>query len=215
MKDIHGIIWDLDGTLYPFTPEFIRSCNLAAAKAAQILGANITYEQAVDLAVRSEDEHGYSLHGFIHEHRLSYESLHHPFHEHIDDMLISPCVDTAQMLRKISIPQVIATNASRTWANRVLNRLNIADIFAPHHIIAMEDVNYIPKARAPDAFQKAVDIMGVPPQNILVVEDMSRNLKTAKSLGMVTMLISPAPSSENYIDHHVPDVQKLLADWQH
>lgn len=201
--DIRGIIWDLDGTLYRYNDLFIKACNIAAARAAQSLGVNISYEESVALAVRSENEHGYSLHGFIHELGLSYDRLHHPFHEFIDENLIEKNEVFVKALERLNLPQVLLTNASRGWANRTLTHLGMKHLFPDNHIIAMEDVNYTPKARGPAGFEKAMEVLALPPGQVAVVDDLPRNLVIPKSMGIRTV----------FITHGCSVNEDVSADW--
>lgn len=201
---IRGIIWDLDGTLYRYNDLFIKACNIAAARAAQSLGVNITYEESVELAVRSEETYGYSLHGFIHEHGLSYARLHHPFHEFIDEKLIQKNEDFVTALESLQLPQVLLTNASRGWANRVLTHLGMKHLFPDTHIIPMEDVDYTPKARGSAGFEKALQILDVPPAQVVVVEDLTRNLIIPRQMGLRTVLMTHG---------RPPEEGSAVADW--
>ncbi|HPD82325.1 MAG TPA: HAD hydrolase-like protein [Alphaproteobacteria bacterium] len=183
---IEGVIWDLDNTLYRFTDKFIKSCNVAAAKAAQDLGLNFTYEETVKIAEKSEAEYGYSMHIYITDHGLSYQDLHVPFHQNIDETVIQPIEKTAQALDKFKGRQAIVTNASRCWAQRVLKYLNLDDVFKYHEIIPMEDVNYEPKARSDKGFIRAAEILRLPPDRLLMVDDLDRNLIIPHKMGMQT-----------------------------
>lgn len=208
LSGIRGIIWDLDGTLYRYDDVFIKACNIAAARAAQLLGVNITYEESVALAVRSEAEHGYSLHGFIHDHKLSYDRLHHPFHEFIDEKLIEKNDAFVKALERLSLPQVLLTNASRGWANRVLRHLGMKHLFPDGHIIPMEDVNYTPKARGATGFEKALEILNLLPMHVLVVEDLARNLIIPRQMGLRTALVTHGSQA----DEDAPEADLVVSD---
>lgn len=186
---IQAVIWDLDNTLYRFTDEFYRSCTEAAAKAAQNLGITLSYEDTLKLAERSEQEHGYSMHGYVTDHGLSYADLHFPFHQNIDETVIAPIIGLKNKLEKFNLPQVILTNASRCWANRVLSYIGMNHMFESQYIIPMEDVNFEPKARSDKGFKMALDILGVSAENTLMVDDLDRNLIIAHKLGMQTAYI--------------------------
>lgn len=195
---IKGVIWDLDNTLYLFTDEFKRHCNIAAAKAAQGLGVNFSYEETVKIAERSEEEYGYSLHIYVTDHGLSYQDLHVPFHQNIDEKVIDPIAGTMQALEKFLSRQVILTNASRCWAQRALKFIGVNEMFDDHEIIPMEDVNYEPKARSDKGFIKACEILNLKPSEILMVDDLDRNLIIPHKMGMQTA----------YMHHGDPMIKK-------
>ena len=183
---IKGIIWDLDNTLYQFTDKFYKSCTEAAAKAAQDLGISLSYDDTLKLAERSEIEHGYSMHGYVTDHGLSYTDLHFPFHQNIDETVIAPIDGALNALGKFKDNQVILTNASQCWAERALKFIGVDKFFPKANIIAMEDVNFEPKARSDLGFKRAAELLNLPYKNILMVDDLDRNLIIPHKMGMQT-----------------------------
>ena len=210
---VQGVIWDLDNTLYKFTDKFYRSCNEAAAKAAQDLGINLSYEDTLKLAERSEEEHGYSMHGYVTHHGLSYTDLHFPFHQNIDETVIGPIDEAVQALEKFKDQQVILTNGSRCWAERALKFIGMDHIFKSENIIPMEDVNFEPKARSDVGFQKAVDLLKLPVENIMMVDDLDRNLIIPHKMGMQTIYMhhsDPMIKLPEFIDDQFENLVSLI-----
>lgn len=195
---VKGIIWDLDNTLYRFTDELKAHCNVAAAKAAQDLGINFSYEDTVKIAERSEEKYGYSLHVYVTDHGLSYQDLHVPFHQNIDENVILKINGARAALEKFQGKQVILTNASRCWAERALKHIGVDDMFQRHEIIPMEDVGYEPKARSDKGYKKACEILGLEPTQTLIADDLDRNLIPAHKMGIQTI----------YMHHGEPMVEQ-------
>ncbi|HPF78359.1 MAG TPA: HAD hydrolase-like protein [Alphaproteobacteria bacterium] len=209
---IHGVVWDLDNTLYRFTDAFYKSCTEAAAQAALEMGIKLSYEDTLKLAERSEQEYGYSMHGYVTDHGLTYASLHFPFHQRIDETVIDPIEGVEKALRRIKMPQVILTNASRCWAQRVLKFTGLDQMFPDDKIVPMEDVNFEPKARSTKGFRKAAKILGIPPENLLMVDDLDRNLAMAYEVGLQTAYIhhgDPMQELPDFIDEQFKDVLYL------
>lgn len=211
---IQGIIWDLDNTLYQFTDEFITVCNIAAAKAAQELGINLSYDDTLKLAERSELEHGYSMHGYVTDHGLSYADLHFPFHQNIDEKVIQPIEGAIEVLEFFRGRQVILTNASRCWANRALKFIGSNHLFEDEDIIPMEDVGFEAKASNDDGFLKGADLLKINPEEVLMVDDLDRNLKRASQLGMQTVYMHHGnliPELPEFIDDQYDNLVSLMA----
>ncbi len=212
-NDVQGIIWDLDNTLYRFTDDFICSCNEAAAKAAQKLGITLSYEDTLKLAERSEAEHGYSMHGYVADHGLSYASLHFPFHDNIDEKVIAPIDGMRAALECAVCPQAIVTNASRGWAERVLKYCGLDDLFPADHIVPMEDVGFKAKALTDEGFKKAADIIKVPHNKIIMADDLDRNLILPHKLGMKTVYMHHGDTMKDlpaYIDNQFTNPIELV-----
>ena len=61
LSHIRGVVWDLDGTLYRYDALFKDACQLAAARTAIDLGIDMSFEEAVALAMESERLYGNSF----------------------------------------------------------------------------------------------------------------------------------------------------------
>jgi putative hydrolase of the HAD superfamily len=118
-----------------------------------------------------------------------------------------------------SIPEtkVVFTNSSREHATRVLVQLGIRHHF--DRIIDVRDVGYESKPQ-PAAYQLACDLLGVLPEECVMVDDNTRNLCPAKALGMTTVLVlddsdSPTASADGSADHIIScieDIGKVMDD---
>ena len=89
-------------------------------------------------------------------------------------------------LRKIELEKVIFTNSSAEHARRVLGVLGVARHFG--RIIDIRALGYVGKPN-PEAYRRALDILGAEGRECLIVDDNLRNLAPAKELGMVTVLV--------------------------
>ena len=212
---IQGIIFDLDNTLYHFTDAFYRDCTMAAAEAAQELGISLSFEDTLKLAERSEQEYGYSMHGYVVDHGIAYADLHFPYHEKIDETVVGKIDGVRSALKMLNIPCSILTNASRDWADRVLRYVDLADMFDSDKIFAMEDANFEPKASSERGFRLAADSLNAPLENILMVDDLDRNLSIPHSLGMQTAYMHYGDQAEpkpEYITGQYYNILDLIKD---
>lgn len=210
---IRGVIWDLDNTLYRFDAMFEEACNRAAAKTICDMVEGLTYEEAFAAAEESYNTHGYSGKALIARYNLAYSDYHFPYHETIDETILQKNDDMLRALAALDRPQVIVTNASRHWAEKVLAHLGMKQFFPDTHIISLEDSEFEAKAHSPRPFVMAQDILGCLPQNIVVVEDTVKNLSVPKSMGFYTALIhhGRAPGERHdFIDAEFSDTLELL-----
>ena len=94
----------------------------------------------------------------------------------------------------------------------MLTAIGIGDQF--HGLIDIHACNYLPK---PDAhgYRLLVEQFGIDPARAVLVEDMAKNLKPAKALGMTTVWVDNDSDHGNHdadhaaIDHVISDV----GDW--
>lgn len=210
---VRAIIWDLDNTLYRFSDEFKAHCNNAAAEAALEVGIDMTHADAIKIAERSEELHGYSMHIYVTDHGLSYADLHIPFHRRIDENIIEPIEGALSALKKFRGRQVILTNASRCWAERAVKYIGADQVFSAQEIIPIEDVNFVPKAGAGDGFIRALEILEAKPEETLMVDDLDRNLIIAHEMGMQTIYMhhgKPMKDLPDYVSDQSENLVTLI-----
>lgn len=188
LSHIRGVIWDLDGTLYRYNQIFITACNHAAAKTAIALGLDMEFDKALEIATESERLHGSSF-KFFADHGLTYDDFHIPYHQTVDTTILEKNREMKDALESLSLPMVILTNASRHWAMKTLDHLELTPTFGDGNLICFEDVGNQSKAASRLGFEMGLNIIGTQPQETLMVEDLARNLFHAKDMGMTTALV--------------------------
>jgi len=121
--------------------------------------------------------------------------------------------DLAAALDDLPGRKLIFTNASRGHAERVMERLGIADRFET--IFDIVDAQYIPKPeQAPYDLLLARD--GIDPGKAVYFEDMAKNLLPAKDMGMTTVWVhtdvewAQAGRDDPRIDHQTDNLVGFL-----
>jgi putative hydrolase of the HAD superfamily len=106
--------------------------------------------------------------------------------------------------------KLIFTNGDEPYARRVLARLGLSESFeAIHDIHAMA---YRPKPHA-HAYESMLASFGVDPTRALFAEDMVRNLKPAKALGMTTLWVDNGSEQVGRETEHVDYITGDLGAW--
>lgn len=213
LSKVEGFIWDLDNTLYRFDDGFEKLCDEAAARVALDLGLELSFEEAYATAVKSYKLYHYSYHIFVTEHGLPLKEFHTQFHEAIDVDDIARPYDIAASLEALDRPQIIATNGSRDWAERVLLHLGLSHLFPMSHVFGFEDYDHISKANTDKPYDIALETLQRKPENILVIEDSILNLIRPKTLGFQTALVHQDDIAEDHahaVDHSFEDTPGLL-----
>lgn len=205
-------IFDLDNTLYP------ARCDLFAlidARMTEYIARLKGFDplQAHTLQKRLFREHGTTLSGLMREHAID----PHEFLAFVHDIELDRVTHDARLVAAIGwLPgrKLVFTNGDVDYAGRVLDRLGLGAAFeGVHDIHAMA---YVPKPE-PASYAALCDRWDVDPRRALFAEDMARNLKPAKALGMTTLWVDSGSDQAggeacpSFIDYRTND----LTDWLH
>ena len=211
---LKAVLWDLDNTLYRFSEDFVNHCNQAAAQTFCLLKPDLPSEEALFLARESYQRYKFSGNIFLEQYDVSYADYHFAFHERIDvaDTIYDP--QTLAHLKALThLEHRVVTNASRHWAQRVINHIGLGDFFEPHHVTVMEDVHFIPKARGKDMIEKACESLNIDAEDIAIVDDLQRNLVLPKEMGLTTILVHPHQDEgavQSHVDFVADDLETVI-----
>jgi putative hydrolase of the HAD superfamily len=204
--------FDLDNTLYP------SSSNLFGLMDVK-MGAFISNLLSVDaptartIQKRYFMDHGTTLAGLMIDHKIDPRTYLDFVHD-IDLDVLEPDPLLAQSIAALPGRKIIFTNADATYAGRVLERLGLSDQFEA--IFDIHDADYRPKPEA-SAYDRFCKQHGVNPNRTVMLEDMARNLRPAKHLGMGTVWINngseygSAEACPTFIDQEISELAPFLA----
>jgi len=197
--EIKYILFDLDNTLYPASSRVEHAFNnRIVTYVAKFMG--ISVEKADELRARGFIEHGTTVSWLIAEHSLKdIEDYLDWIHMKDIGNYITPNPELAAMLKRITIPRSILTNAIREHAERVLEALEIHHEF--EQIFDIRDYNFNNKP-SKIAYKTALSAINVPVENILFIDDNIQFMQPFIDLGGQVLLIdeelkhpnSPYPS---------------------
>lgn len=212
LSHIDAWIFDLDNTLYP------ASCDLFALIDAR-MGSFIQNlvgcdpEQAHAIQKRYFRDHGTTLSGLM--------ALHgtdpHEFLDYVHDIEMDRVTHDARLVEAIArLPgrKLVFTNGDVKYAQKVLDRIGLGASFEVIHDIHAMD--YVPKP-APASYAAMCARWNIDPTRALFAEDMARNLKPAKDIGMTTLWVNngsdqaAGQACTSFIDYETAD----LTDWLH
>lgn len=128
---------------------------------------------------------------------------------------IGPNRELDRVLTEIALEKAVFTNASEEHARRVLKVLGVERHFG--RIIDVRAVDYVAKPD-PEAYRRALELLGAQGNECLIVDDRVRNLAPAKELGMITVLVSdenPAlqrrkPKDVDFVIDKVEEIGKVV-----
>ena len=204
-------IFDLDNTLYPPSANlFTRIDERMGAYIGRLLACDPVEARRVQKSYFHE--HGTTLRGLMNHHDID----PHEFLSYVHDIDMDVLAEDVRVIEGIArLPgrKLVFTNGDAPYAGRVLDRLGLGTAFEAVYDIHATD--YVPKPD-PRAYAGLCAAYDIDPATALFVEDMARNLKPAKAIGMTTVWVNNGSELGNheadasYIDYEIHDVGHWL-----
>jgi putative hydrolase of the HAD superfamily len=200
------LLFDLDNTLYPPERELFSLIDVRINRfMREVVGIPADH---VDALRRDYwKAYGVTLQGLIRHHGVDPEAYLHYVHDVDVSTQLAPDPELREMLEALPQRKAVFTNGSTGHAERVLGVLGIADQFETVYDIRV--ANYLPKPY-PEPYHAVLAAVGVPAGRCIMIEDTRDNLRTAKALGMTTVLVGNG-ATPAFVDLHLPDVRALGA----
>ncbi len=207
LRHVDTWLFDLDNTLYP------AESGLGALMEPRITdfvmeATGLCRDAAYALQKQYLREHGLTLKGLIADHEVDPAAFHARFHDVPLD-LIAPDLDLRVGLARLPGRRLVFTNADEVHARRVLERLEIADLFA--EIFHIASAAFEPKP-SPAAFAALLRDHAVDPGRAAFFEDSLVNLRAGKAAGLTTILVGEREGPlADFVDYHAPSLARFLA----
>lgn len=210
LRHVDDWIFDLDNTLYPASA---RLFDLIDERMSAFVARALQCEPAEARRVQKQyfRDHGTTLAGLMKHHGVD----PHHFLDDVHDIPLNRLARDERLagaLARLPGRKFVFTNGHRPYADRVLHAIGIGDHF--HGLVDIEACGFLPK---PDAhgYRLLIERFAIDPSRAALVEDMAKNLKPAKALGMTTIWLDNGSDHGDHdadpaaIDHIIGD----LADW--
>jgi putative hydrolase of the HAD superfamily len=199
-------VFDLDNTLHNAGAHIFPHMNRAMTQYLQDF-LSLDEAGANELRERYWQRYGATLQGLMRHHGTDPD--HFLWHTHQFPALHRMVLRQRGLraaLQRLPGRKLVYSNAPAQYIHRVLALLGIADLF--EEVFTIEHAGYRPK---PDAhgFRRLFRRMRLNPSRCIMVEDTLVNLKTAKRLGMKTVLVGALPKRPACVDLSVRSVLEL------
>ena len=207
LSHVEHWVFDLDNTLYPPECEFMA---LVEGRITDFVvrESGLPRDEALSLQKRYLHEHGTSLAGLM----AHYDIDPHRFLDEVHDVSLDclrPDAELRRGLERLPGRRLVFTNGSARHAERVLERLAVADLF--EDVFHLEAADLVPKPD-PRTFDRMIRRHAVHARAAAFFEDTEKNLAPAAVLGMTTVLVGPhAPlSTAPFVDHKADRLPAFL-----
>jgi len=208
MECMDAILFDLDNTLYSPERELFSLIDVRINRYMEEV-AGIPSAAVDGLRRHYWTEYGVTLGGLIRHHGVDPEDYLEYVHDVDVETRIAPDTGLRSTLQGLPQRKVVFTNGSRGHAERVLTALGVADQF--EELFDIRIAAYRPKPY-PEPYHKVVTSLGLPASRCIMVEDSPENLRTAKALGMRTVLVGRETTSTlSFVDVRIAAVADIGA----
>ncbi len=183
---LRALLFDLDETLYhPGTGMLPAGDRTISRYLAEFL--DITVAEADELRVWLTVEYGTTAAGAEAEFGLPQRELYAGSVEQVDaSRYVEPDPQLDAMLAAIPAQLYVFTNATRRYSEDVLKALGVERHF--ERIFDVEFCGWRPKPAA-EAYARVLGEVGLPAEEVGMVEDNAVNIIPARELGMPTFLL--------------------------
>ena len=209
LAHIRNWIFDLDNTLYPHGARLFEQVDRRiTAYVGRVF--NVDRDEAYRIQKGFFHTRGTTLSGLMAEHGVDPHEYLADVHD-IEMDVLEENAPLAAAIAKLPGRKIIFTNADLPYAQKVLARLGLGDSFEAIHDV--HALNYRPKPE-PWAYQHLCDTYGLDPVESLFAEDMARNLKPAKDIGMTTLWVNNgSEQTPNETHEHVDFTTHDVTHW--
>jgi putative hydrolase of the HAD superfamily len=212
LHHIRNWIFDLDNTLYPHGARLFEQVDRRiTAYIARLF--QVEHDEAYRIQKGYFHTRGTTLAGLMAEHGVDPHEYLADVHD-IEMGMLEENAPLAAAIAKLPGRKLVFTNADEAYARKILARLGLADSFEAIHDVHALD--YKPKPE-PGAYRHICDTYGLDPAESLFADDMARNLKPAKAIGMTTLWVDNGSEQaedfgRDYLDFTTRDITHWLHD---
>ncbi len=197
-------LFDVDDTLYP-----------SNSGLWDVIGERITTymiervgvdpRRVNELRKQYLENFGTALNGLRHDYDIDADDYLQYVHDLPLDHYLKPDPALDAMLSRIPLEKVIFTNSDAAHSTRVINRLGVA-----HHFARIIDIRALEFTNKPDplAYQKVLTMLNAKADECVFADDALRNLRPAKAIGMMTILVNNDLSLDG-VDYKVRSVLEV------
>ncbi len=208
-------LFDLDNTLHDARPHIFPHIHRGMTDYL-VHHLQLSHDEADRLRIEYWRRYGATLTGMIRHHNTN--PHHFLWHTHqfpnLDRMVVFERSLKA-MLRRLPGRKLVFTNGPCHYAEAVLEVMRIRPAFDA--IYALEQLGMRPKPE-PQAFLRLLKHERLLPGHCIMVEDSTENLRTAKELGMKTVLVGGSGASSRtpaWVDLRLKSVLELPRRLKH
>lgn len=199
-------LFDLDNTLHNASPHIFPHINRSMTRyLEQHLGLGL--DEANALRMQYWRRYGATMLGLMRHHGTDPDHFLVETHrfDRLHEMMVFERA-LRGMLRALPGRRIVFSNAPRHYAEAVLEIMGVRRLF--EDVVGIEDLDYHPKPGI-RAYHSLLQRRRLNAAQCIMLEDSAVNLRTAKRLGMRTVLVGGGLRTPAYVDLRIPNILAL------
>ncbi|MBV2263656.1 MAG: pyrimidine 5'-nucleotidase [Thauera sp.] len=199
-------LFDLDNTLHNASPHIFPHINRSMTRyLEQHLGLGL--DEANALRMQYWHRYGATMLGLMRHHGTDPDHFLVETHrfDRLHEMMVFERA-LRGMLRALPGRRIVFSNAPRHYAEAVLEIMGVRRLF--EDVVGIEDLDYHPKPGI-RAYHSLLQRRRLNAAQCIMLEDSVVNLRTAKRLGMRTVLVGGGLRTPAYVDLRIPNILAL------
>ena len=199
-------LFDLDNTLHNASPHIFPHINRSMTRyLEQHLG--LALDEANALRMQYWHRYGATMLGLMRHHGTDPDHFLVETHrfDRLHEMMVFERA-LRGMLRALPGRRIVFSNAPRHYAEAVLEIMGVRRLF--EDVVGIEDLDYHPKPGI-RAYRGLLQRRRLNAAQCIMLEDSAVNLRTAKRLGMRTVLVGGGLRTPAYVDLRIPNILAL------
>ena len=199
-------LFDLDNTQHNASPHIFPHINRSMTRyLEQHLGLGL--DEANALRMQYWHRYGATMLGLMRHHGTDPDHFLVETHrfDRLHEMMVFERA-LRGMLRALPGRRIVFSNAPRHYAEAVLEIMGVRRLF--EDVVGIEDLDYHPKPGI-RAYRSLLQRRRLNAAQCIMLEDSAVNLRTAKRLGMRTVLVGGGLRTPAYVDLRIPNILAL------
>ena len=199
-------LFDLDNTLHDASAHIFPHINRSMTRyLEQHLGLGL--DEANALRMQYWHRYGATMLGLMRHHGTDPDHFLVETHrfDRLHEMMVFERA-LRGMLRALPGRRIVFSNAPRHYAEAVLEIMGVRRLF--EDVVGIEDLDYHPKPGI-RAYHSLLQRRRLNAAQCIMLEDSAVNLRTAKRLGMRTVLVGGGLRTPAYVDLRIPNILAL------
>jgi putative hydrolase of the HAD superfamily len=197
-------LFDVDNTIYP---ESAGVMGVVSKRIDGFMASRLGMDEVLiqQLRPRYWQQYGTTMRGLLEEYQIDAEDYLSYVHDFRADELLTRNERLDRVLAGLPWHKVVFTNAPAQHAQQVLEALGVAHHF--ERIFGVRETGYVGKPD-PRAFRHVLAALGVEGDVCIALDDSIPNLETARSLGMVAVLVGSTQQVDG-VDFAISTIEEV------